>query len=94
MVAFFKKLIKKKHDNDQTNLRLRMYLDESNKNDDVTTIVVDAKWAQSKRLESANVALTHYEELEKLIVEVERLAKLCRAKIDEMSKIYKMYLDS
>jgi len=94
VIAFFKKLIKKKYDNDQTNLRLRMYLDESNKNEDVTTIVVDAKWAQGKRLEGANVALTHHEELEELTIEVEQLVKLCRAKINEISKIYKMYLDS
>ena len=71
-----------------------MYLDKSNKNDNVTTIVVDAKWAQGKRLKSVDVALKHYEELEELIVEVEQLVKLCRAKINEISKIYKMYLDN
>ncbi len=48
-----------------------MYLDKSNKNDNVTIVVVDAKWAQDKHLKGANVAFTHYEELKKLIVEVE-----------------------
>ncbi len=71
-----------------------MYSNESDKNDNVTTIVVDAKWASNKHLENVNVTLTHHEELEELIIEVEQLAKLCRAKIDEMSKIYKMYLDN
>ncbi len=71
-----------------------MYLDESDKNGDVTTIVVDAKWAQSKRLEGVDVALTHHEELKELTIEAKQLVKLCRTKIDEISKIYKMYLDS
>ncbi len=71
-----------------------MYLDKSNKNNNVTTIVVNAKWAQDKRLEGVDVALTHHEKLKELIVEVERLIKLCRAKINEISKIYKMYLNS
>ena len=76
------------------NLRLRMYLNENNKNDNVITIVVDAKWAQDKRLENASVALTHYKELEELIIKVKQLVKLCRAKINKISKIYKMYLDN
>ena len=71
-----------------------MYLDKSNKNEDVTTIVVDAKWAQDKRLKSVNVALTHHEKLKELTIEAKQLVKLCRAKINEISKIYKMYLDS
>ncbi len=75
-------------------MRLRVYLDKSNKNDNVTIIVVETKWAQDKRLEDVDVTLTHYEELKKLIVKVEQLVKLCRAKINEINKIYKMYLDN
>ncbi len=71
-----------------------MYLDKSNKNDNVITIVVDAKWAQDKRLENVDVTLTHHEELEELTIEAKQLAKLCRAKSNEISKIYKMYLNN
>ncbi len=71
-----------------------MYLNESNKNEDVTTIVVSAKWAQNKRLRDVNVALTHHEELEELRIEAKQLVKLCRAKINKINKIYKMYLDN
>jgi len=71
-----------------------MYLNKSNKNNNVTTIVVNAKWTQDKRLEDVNVALTHYEELKELTIKVEQLIKLYKAKINEISKIYKMYLDN
>jgi len=71
-----------------------MYSNESNKNDNVTTIIIDAKWTQDKRLEDVDVALTHHEELKKLIVEAKQLVKLCRAKINKISKIYKMYLNN
>ncbi len=71
-----------------------MYSNESNKNDNVTIVVVKTKWAQEKRLESVDVALTHHEELKKLIVEAKQLVKLCRAKINEISKTYKMYLNN
>jgi len=71
-----------------------VYSNKSDKNNDITTIVVDAKWAQDKHLESANVTLTHYEELKELTIEAKQLVKLCKAKINEINKVYKMYLDN
>jgi len=94
VIASSKKLTRKKHDNDQTDLRLRVYSNGSDKDGDVTTVVVDAKWAQGKRLRGVDVALTHHEELEELTTRAKRLAKLCRAKANEMSKIYKVYSDN
>ncbi len=71
-----------------------MYLDKSNKNDNVTTIGVNGKWAQDKRLKSVDVALTHHEELKELTIKTKQLAKLCKTKINEINKIYKVYLNN
>jgi hypothetical protein len=59
-----------------------MYLDKSNKNNNITTIVVKTNKLQNKYSRNIDVALINYKELKKLIIKVEQLIKLCKAKIN------------
>ncbi len=49
---------------------------------------------QNKYLKDVDIGFIYYKELKKLIIKVEQLTKLYRAKINKISKIYKIYLNN
>ena len=82
------------HDSDTSNLRWKIYLNESEKNEDVTTATINFNWNKKRRLKSAGTAFTHHDELKNLIIIVERLINHCEKAIDARNKVYKVYFDN
>ena len=82
------------HDSDTSDLRWKVYLNESERNEDVTIAAVNFNWNKKKRLKDADTAFTHYDELKNLIMIVERLINHCERAIDARNRIYKIYFDN
>ena len=82
------------HDNDTSNFWWKVYLNENEKNEDVTVATVNFNWNKKKRLKDADTALTHHDELKNLIMIVEKLINHCERTIDARNKVYKVYFDN
>ena len=82
------------YDNDTSDFRWKIYLNKSEKNENVTTATMNFNWNKKKRLKSANITFTHHDELKKLIMIVEKLINQCERIIDARNKIYKIYFNN
>ena len=86
--------ISQAHDNDTLNLWWKVYLNESEKNENVTIATMNFNWNKKRRLKNADTTFTHHNELKNLIIIVERLISHCEKMIDARNKVYKVYFDN
>ena len=77
-----------------SNLRWRIYFDESEKDEDVTAAAMSFNWNKRKRLKDVDIAITHHDELKELIMIVEKLINHCERTTNARDKIYKIYSDN
>ena len=84
----------KTHNANKSNSYWRVYSNESEQNNDVTAATVDANWEQKKRLEKADITLTHHEKLEGLTIETKQLTAHCERSDNCASRVYKIYSNS
>ena len=82
------------HDSDTSDFRWKTYLNESEKDENITVATMNFNWNKKKCLKNADTALTHYNELKNLIMIVKKLINHCERTIDARNKIYKVYFDS
>ena len=82
------------HDNDMSDLRWRVYLNESEKDENVTAATMNFNWNKKKCLKNASTAFTHHDELKSLIMIVEKLINYCERTINARNRIYKVYFDN
>ena len=82
------------HDNDTSNLRWKIYLNENERNEDVTIATMNFNWNKKKHLKGADTTFTHHNKLKNLIMIVEKLINYCEKMIDARNKIYKIYFDN
>ena len=82
------------HDSDTSNLRWKIYLNESERNENITIAAMNFNWNKKRRLKNISTALTHHDELKNLIMIVERLINHCEKTIDTRNKIYKVYFNN
>ena len=76
------------------NLQWRAYSDESEKDEDVIAAAMNFNWNKRKRLKSADIAITHHNEFEELIMIVEELINHCERTTNARDKVYKIYSDN
>ena len=89
-----KTMTSQNHSADHLNLRWRVYSDESEKNENVIAAMMNFNWNKKKRLKDVNITITHYNELEELIMIVEKLIDYCERATNARDRIYKIYSDS
>ena len=82
------------YDKNTSNSRWKIYFDESEKNENVTTAAMNFNWNMKKRLKNVSITFTHHDELKNLIMIVEKLIKHYKKTTDARNKIYKIYFDN
>ncbi len=75
-------------------LKQRVYLNDNNSREDVTTTAMRINWELNKRLRKSTLIITHHEELKELIVRMKRLADVVTENRECHEKIYKVYSDN
>ena len=81
----------RRHEIDNSNSKWKIYSNESEKDDEVTAIVVQTNWKCVKRLKSVEIALIHHDEMKELTITMNHLVEKCIVKNECEDKIYKMY---
>ncbi len=89
-----KKMSIKKHSLDIFTLKQRVYLNNNDSKDDVTTIAMKVNWKLDKRLRKLILIITHHKNLKKLIARAKHLADVVTVNQESYEKIYKIYNDS
>ena len=86
----------RRHDADLTNSKWRAYSNESEKDNEITTTIVDINWERVKRLRDVEIALLHHDEMKELTMIVKRLVEKCAAETEDecKDKVYKVYFDN
>ena len=79
------------HNIDKSNSKWRAYWNESEKNDEITTVVVETNWKCVKRLKSVEITLIHYDKMKELTMTMKRLVEKCVVENECKNKIYKIY---
>ncbi len=82
------------HHLDTFALKQRVYLNDNDSKEDVTTTAMRINWELNKRLRKLTLIITHHEELKELIVRMKRLADVVTENQECHEKIYKVYSDS
>ena len=84
------------HDVDLTNSKWKTYSNENEKDDEITTTIVDINWKRVKRLKNVEVTLIHHDEMKELTMTMKRLVEKCAAEIENecKNKVYKVYFDN
>ena len=82
------------YDKNTSNSRWKIYFDESENNENVTTAAMNFNWNMKKRLKNVSITFTHHDELKNLIMIVEKLIKHYKKTTDARNKIYKIYFDN
>ncbi len=72
----------------------RVYLNDNNSRENVTTIAMRINWTLDKRLRELTLVITHHEKLKELIVRVKHFADVVTKNWEYHEKIYKVYNDS
>ncbi len=75
-------------------LKQRVYSNDNDSKDDVTTIAMRMNWKLNKRLRESTLVITHHDELKELIARVKHLADVVIANQECHEKIYKVYNDN
>jgi len=75
-------------------LKQRVYSNDSDSKDDVTTIAMRMNWELNKRLRRLTLIITHHDELKELVAKMKHLADVATANQKCHEKIYKVYNDS
>ena len=75
-------------------LKQRVYLNDSNSKDNVTTITMRMNWKLNKRLRELTLVITHHDELKELVAKTKHLTDVATANQEYYEKIYKVYSDS
>ena len=73
------------------NSKWKAYSNESEKDDEVTTIVVKTNWECAKLLKSVDITLIYYNEMKRLIMTMKHLVEKCVVENEYKNKIYKVY---
>ena len=81
----------RRHNVDKSNPKWKTCSNESEKDNEVITIVVETNWECVKHLKSVEIALIHYKKMKKLTITRERLVEKCAVKNKYKNKIYKVY---
>ncbi len=89
-----KKMSIKKHSLDTFASKQRVYLNDSDSENDVTAIAMRVNWELNKRLRELILIITHHKKLKRLIARVKHLANVVTVNQESYEKIYKMYSDS
>ncbi len=89
-----KKMSINQHHLDTFALKQRVYLNDNDSKEDVTTTAMRINWELNKRLRKLTLIITHHEELKELIVRMKRLADVVTENQECHEKIYKVYSDS
>ncbi len=89
-----KKMSINQHHLDTFTLKQRVYLNDSDSKENVTTIAMRINWELDKRLRKLTLVITHHKELKELITRVKHLADVVTKNRKYHEKIYKVYSDS
>ena len=75
-------------------LKQRVYLNDSNSKENITTTAMRINWELNKRLKELTLIITHHKELKELIAKMKHLADVATENRECHEKIYKVYSDS
>ncbi len=75
-------------------LKQRVYSNDSDSKDDVTTITMRMNWKLNKRLRELTLVIIHHDELKELVAKMKHLANVTTVNQECHEKIYKVYSDS
>ena len=81
----------RRHDVDKSNSNWKAYSNESEKDDEVTTIVVKTNWECVKRLKNVEITLIHHDEMKELTMTMKHLVEKCVVENECKDKVYKVY---
>ena len=81
----------RRHEIDKSNSKWKAYSNESEKDDEVTTIVVKTNWKCVKRLRDVEVALIHHDEMKELTMTIKHLVEKCATENKCKNKVFKVY---
>ena len=84
----------RRHDVDKSNSNWKAYSNESEKDDEVTTIVVKTNWECVKRLKNVEITLIHHDEMKELTMTMKHLVEKCVIENECKNKVYKVYSNS
>ena len=84
----------RRHETDKSNSKWKVYSNESEKDDEVTIIVVKTHWECVKRLKNVEITLIHHDEMKELIMTMKRLIEKCVVENECKDKVYKVYLNN
>ncbi len=75
-------------------LKQRVYLNDSDSKENVTTIAMRINWELNKRLRRSTLVITHHEKLKELIAKMKHFIDVMTENRECHEKIYKVYNDS
>ena len=81
----------RRYDVDKSNSKWKAYSNESEKDDEVTIVVVETNWKYVKRLKDVEVALIHHDEMKELTMTMKHLVEKCVVENECKDKVYKVY---
>ncbi len=93
IVANKKMSINQHHLNTFT-LKQRVYSNDNDSKENVTTTAMRINWELDKRLRELTLIISHHKELKELIAEMKHLANIAKENRKCHEKIYKVYSDS
>ena len=85
------KITTRRYEVDKLNSKWKVYSNESEKNDEITTIVVETNWECVKRLKDVEIALIHHNEMKELTMTMKHFVEKCAVENECRDKIYKVY---
>ena len=85
------KIATRRHKTDKSNSKWRIYSNESENDDEVTTIVVETNWECVKRWKNVEITLIHHDEIKGLTMIMKYLIEECVVENECKDKIYKVY---
>ncbi len=89
-----KKISINQHHFDTFTSKQRIYLNDSDSKENVTTIAMRINWELNKRLKKLTLIIIHHEELKELIVKMKYFTNIVTENWKCHEKIYKVYSDS
>ena len=69
----------------------RIYSNDNDSRNDVTTIAMKMNWKLNKRLKESTLVITHHDELKELVMKMKHLADVVTVNQECHEKIYKVY---
>ena len=84
----------RRHEANKSNSKWKIYSNESEKNDEITKIVVETNWECVKCLKDVEITLIHHDEMKELTMTMKHLVEKCVVENEYKDKVYKIYSDS